>query len=161
MRRIGGEPSRTLQFFLLGNEGGFDAFSARAIFLRVDREFRDRCGKSFCDEVTRDESNQQKNCARPKNLPAEPVLSGERALQRINRNFVSGRERGIRVQLFEKEKMRVAIDRDSGAAFSLVRGQETRYFLVNDRASCFRKRRQMQPAVEPDAALHFFRAALL
>src|SRR5437762_3758564 len=161
MRRIGGEPRRALQFFLLGNKRGFDAFSARAIFFRIDRQFRDRRGQSFRNQVTGNEPTQQQDRARPENLPTQPLLPGERALQWINRNLVGGGERRTGIQPFEKEKMRVAVDLDPRTALGLVRDEETRHFLVHDRASASRKRRQMEPAVEPDAALHFFRAAFL
>src|ERR1041385_3769655 len=57
--------------------------------------------------------------------------------------------------------MRIAVDLDPRAAFSLVCGEKTRHFPINNRARGFRNGRQMQPAVEPDAAFHFLGAALL
>ena len=134
MRRIGGEPGRALQFFLLGNKRGFDTSSARPIFFRIDRQFRDRRGQSFRNQVTGNEPNQQQDRARPENLPTQPLLPSERALQRINRNFVSGGERRTGIQLFEKEEMRVTVDLDPRTALGLVRDEETRHFLVHDRA---------------------------
>ena len=89
------------------------------------------------------------------------MLPSERHFHWINAHFVDRRKSRLRIQPFKKEEAGIAVDIDPRAAFGLVRRQQARHLLVDADARGFRQRGKMQPAVEPDSALHFFRATFL
>src|SRR2546423_8532379 len=54
VRRVRRKTGRAFQFLMGSSQGCLDTLAAHPIFLRIDREFRDRRRQLFCDEMACD-----------------------------------------------------------------------------------------------------------
>src|SRR5438105_1091068 len=112
--------------------------------------------------MARDESGDEERRARAENLPAKTPLLREGRGQRINADLVSGRKDRARIELLVKKQMRRAFDFNARASpLSLRCSQRTRHFAIDRGPRRLWERGQMQPAIEPDAALHSTTSAFL
>ena len=73
MRRVGGITGRSLQFLGRSCERGLRAFSPSAIFLRIERKSFDGHSQAAGNEVTGEETAEQKDRACAPDLPAQVV----------------------------------------------------------------------------------------
>src|SRR5688572_32512102 len=104
MGRVGRKAGRSLQLLVRGGKRRLDAFSPGPVFFRIDGELRDRRGKTFSQEVTGDQTDQEQRRAGAQNLPAQTTLARERILQRVKADLVNRRESGLGIEPLEEEE---------------------------------------------------------
>ena len=98
VRGIRGIPSRSFQFLAGRSERGFGTLSLRPVLFRIHRQLLNWHGEAGRHNMASDKADEQEQCARAANLPAQPMLPGDRTGQRIKANFVRGGKERVRIE---------------------------------------------------------------
>ena len=110
MRSVGRISGRSFQFLTGRGKRGFGLFSLLPIFFGIYGQLLDRPSQTHGNEMTGDNTAEQKQSTRATDAPAQPAQLRDPIGQWINANFVGRRKDRIRVEPFVKEQMRRSID---------------------------------------------------